>query len=266
MVVQGVEATVILQEDRLVLEGTVTDPYWNDWEAQGVIDPDTTEGHLKLMAAPLHVDQAKLKALPFIHPEVWQKVQLEGETSVDFTLDFQLSGRKFGYRAEMHPVRTKVRVVPINLDADQAHGTVVVENDIVFLNDLEGKTSDGDIRASGELHCKQEPKEMQFTIDVNHVDIRRLPSTWHLPPQVFGRLTGHADLHVTVKHGISQTQGAGQGTLREARVFRLPTKPFDIVLKADQKGFQFIPHFESGQSQTNRKGPANPEKNPPRNP
>jgi hypothetical protein len=122
---------------------------------------------------------------------------------------------------------------------------VRIENGTITLKDIHGKSADGEIDTTAELHCRQEPKEMDFQIGVSRLDLRKLPSTWRLPRQAVGRLTGKADLQVIVKNHHARTFGHGDGIVQEAHFAGLPVKDMRILLSADGNGFHFKPQLSN---------------------
>ena len=94
MVVHGIQATLKPENDRLVLSGTVQDPYWKAWTLAGTAQRQTgaVEADLKSQGA-IHVTQEMLDRLPLVSPGVWHEVQVDGETPVDFTMRVCRKGR-----------------------------------------------------------------------------------------------------------------------------------------------------------------------------
>jgi hypothetical protein len=80
---------------------------------------------------------------------------------------------------------------------------------------------------------------MRFHVQVNRLKVQDLPRSWSLPPQVEGRLTGQADLQVTVADGKVRTDGKGQGIIQEARVGGQPAEPIRLDLHAAGDGYRF---------------------------
>jgi hypothetical protein len=132
-----------------------------------------------------------------------------------------------------------VHVTSIDLEADQAHGQVVVEDGVVRLRDVQGQAAGGEIRTSGDLDFRPTPSQLRFAVEVSRVQLARLPKSWSLPSQLRGRLTGEADLRVTTQNGKAQTHGQGQGVIHEARIAGLSTNPIHLVLHADGSRFRF---------------------------
>jgi hypothetical protein len=229
--VQGVEALLEPGQETLAARGTVSDPYWGNWTLCGKIDPQTGRGESLLATDRADVSMAKLRAIPFISTNVWEQVQVDAQTTVQFRMVFDPAAGSWKYRAEMHPEQAKVYVKAIALQSDRVEGSVIVEDGLVTLKELHGMTADGGIGTNAQLDFRKALREMTFSITVNRVDTRRLPKSWHLPVLFGGRLTGNALLQVTVggePHVL--TTGEGKGRLNDT----LPVRMF-----ANATGFHF---------------------------
>ncbi len=239
MVITGIDATARDQGDGLVLEGTLTDPYWGHWSIQGTFYR-TGSSQLTLKTPQVHVRQEMLERLPFVAPKVWQHVQVEGDTPVEFTLRLDRAAEKVHYRVSLEPEATHVSITSIRLQADQARGRLVIEDKSVQLREVRGQTAGGEIQTSGELNFRETPAQLQFTIDAHRLELAQLPKSWRLPSQINGRLTGQAKLQVTLVDGKARTQGEGQGVIHDARIAGLPANSIHLALHAAGSGFRFL--------------------------
>jgi hypothetical protein len=231
LVVRGVDATLELDEGEIQLHGTVTDPTWGDWSVSARVAAEGGAGEMTLETERTEATMAKLTNLPFVSPVVWEQVQVEGPTPCRLTLRFDPATGSCKYRIAAAPESASVFIRSISLHAEQVKGEVVIEDGFVQLNNLHGRTADGDIETTGDLDFRIRPRVMNFHIKVNHVDIHRLPKSWHIPPLAVGRLNGKADLKVTVggePHVL--TTGGGKGAINGT---------IPIALTADASGFHF---------------------------
>jgi translocation and assembly module TamB len=241
LVLGTIEATLHTEGDKLVLTGTVTDSYWGHWTVHGSVDRATDQTSLTLRNDGLHVTQDMLERLPFVPANVWQQVQqIEGDTPVDLTLQYDASQKKIHYRVVIQPERVKIYVSSIDLYATEAAGKVIIEDKQVQLEDVQGRSADGTIKTDANLDFRQKPSVFQFKVAVNHVELRKLPQKWKIPRQLNGRLTGEAELEVKVIGGKTMTRGEGQGQITEARLGGLPVrKPILLNLHAEAGRFHF---------------------------
>ena len=241
LVVSGIDGKLQPEGSQVVVSGSVSDPYWKGWTLSGVIDRKTGEVQTTLKTTGLHVTQPMLEDLPFVSPTVWREVQLEGDTAIEFQARVEPETRKFHYRVAVEPQHTHVHVTAIELTAEQAHGQVVVEDEVVQLKELQGQVAGGELTVGrAELNFRATPAKLDFPeIRCRDLDVSRLPPSWSLPPQVTGRLTGQAHLRLTLLKDRTVTSGEGEGVINDARVGGQPAEPIRLELHATSQGFQF---------------------------
>jgi hypothetical protein len=221
LTLHGIEAHMELDDGGYVVRGQVVDSNWGDWTATGTIDPETGAGEARFQTNQVNLTIDKLRALPFVASNVWEQVRAHGTTPVDFTFRFTPQAGSWKYRIVLRPESAWVYVRAIDLVADQVKGEVIIEDAVVTLKDLQGRTADGAIHTSADMDFRKRPKEMDFNVGVAGVDIRRLPRSWKIPIFVVGRLKGEAVLKVLVggePHVL--TTGGGDGFINHA----LPVK------------------------------------------
>ncbi len=199
-----------------------------------------------------------MKALPFVSPKVWKHVELEGVTPVDFTLKVarSLSGKSdVSYRVELDPEETTVHVTSINLHADRASGKVIVEDKQVELRDVHGRAADGKIGVNSTMDFRDKVDQLRFAIEAERLDMHKLPEAWRLPPFIKfdGRLSGKANLLVTVDDHKAWTTGKGEGQIAEVRLFGIKSsKPIPIGLHADGDQFRWNQLQSNGNDASSR--------------
>jgi hypothetical protein len=243
MVIQGVDAEGSDEGGTLSFHGTVKDPYWGDWTVEGSFKATEGQVLLNLHTPHTHVTQKNLKELPFVSPSVWQQVEIEGDTPVDLALRFTVGESGARYRLELEPKNTTVDVTSIKLHAEQASGKVIVEDRLVQLRDVKGRTAGGDIvLPSADLDFRKTTYDLRFDkIRVSDVDLHKLPTTWNIPKPLQGplRLTGEAELRVQIQNGKAHTTGEGDGVVEY--VFLNAKREMGIHLRADGQRFHFFP-------------------------
>lgn len=242
MILRGLNAEVVSKDNAIHLSGTVTDPFWGDWKAQGDFDSGAGKGTVALDADKLAVNMQKLKAIAFVPPSVWQEVHVEGTTATKVRLDFNTSGDNASvrYRVEISPHESRIEVPSIELVATQAHGNAVIADEIVDLDNVHGKTAGGAITTSGKLNFHDTPSRLAFKVGVQDVVLRDLPRSWKVPSQIDGKLTGSADVVLTLKPNNVETAGSGEGVIRNAKVFGSSVeKPIRLALRSDGRRLQF---------------------------
>jgi hypothetical protein len=247
MTAAGLNADVTGEGPAVHLRGTIDDPYWGKWDVTASLDRQTKVVTLRLDSGPTHVTMEKLRSLPFVSKKVWDEVEIEGDTPVRFTETFRPAETPGGkpdvhYRIELEPRNTKVYIPSIRLHAEQASGKVVIEDKVVTLTGVQGRTADGQIKTDAVLDFRPAESKLAFKIDVEGLALHGLPKTWKVPSGIDGRLTGHADLVVLVGKGKAKPRGSGEGLIENPRLgmFR-PKNPIRLTLHADENGFKFRP-------------------------
>ncbi len=253
MAVSGLKAEMTPTVDGIRVQGTINDPYWGEWTLDLSFDTATRAVAVRLQSEPTHITLKKLRSLPVISEHIWDQVQVEGDTPIVFEMTYRpaAAGEKSShvhYRVELEPRDTTVHVSSIELTADRARGKAIVEDKVVTLVGVQGRAAEGEIKTDAVLDFRLANSEMDFKIDVENVVLHALPRGWKVPPKVDGKLTGHADLHVTVVNGRAVTRGKGNGVVADARVevpflgVIRPPRPIHLTMRADDTGF----HFERG--------------------
>jgi len=240
LVLHDLTADIRSEGPRLSLTGTVAEALGAEWQVNGNLDRSNGAGSLTLATRIAHVTPEVLRGLPFVPESVWQQVQAEGDTPVELTLRLDPAGDTVHYRVALHPEAARIQIAAIDLDTQQTRGKVVIEDDVVRLTDVRGRAAGGTIHLNGTLDFSAPTDRLQFAIDVQDLGVSQLPPTWSLPPQLQGRLSGHALLQILIdEHGRVQTSGEGEAVVNEARVAGFPAEPIRLKLAPAANGFQF---------------------------
>jgi translocation and assembly module TamB len=240
LVIAGLRATGQTDGEELVLNGTAADPYWGDWDLRGTFHLRTGVSSVTLTTRRVHITQAMLDRLPFVPAKVWQQVQCEGDSPVELTVSYEPQNLKVHYRILLELEATKVDITSIDLHADQTHGKVVVEDEVVRLTDVQGRTADGVLQTSGLLDFRSPSYRLNFSVRAERLDLSKLPKSWHLPRQLNGRLAGDANLQVVIEDGTPHPHGKGKGSITGARIGRIRVKkPIELFMDADGEKFYF---------------------------
>ncbi len=242
MILRGVHADISSGEKGLTLTGTVSDPFWGNWKAKGEFNPTGSQGSITLETDSVDVTMTKLKSIPFVPLSVWQQVHIEGTTPAQVHLDMETKAEKTSvrYRVEIAPQAAHVQVPSIDLDATQVNGKAIVVDEIVDLVNVRGKTASGSIVTNGKLNFHDEPTRLAFKAGVEDVMLHQLPRSWKLPSDIDGKLTGSADLVVTIKNGKVETDGSGAGVIRDASWAGFSIhRPIRLSLHSENGRFHF---------------------------
>jgi hypothetical protein len=242
LALQGLDGQLESDGDRLVLHGTATDSTWGTWSLEGASEHSSGRSTATLRTAGIHITQAMLDRLPFVPEKVWKQVQCEGDTPVEVHVDFDSSADQVHYRVSLEPTGTSVVVTSIDLHAEQAQGKVVIDDNIVRLRGVHGQAADGTLKTDADLDFHAKPNQLAFKVSAERLSLSKLPGHWHLPSRISGRLSGNADLLVTLLGGGKvRTSGDGQGQIDDARLGRVPVRrPIVLRLHSDGGRFHFV--------------------------
>ncbi|MBV9123282.1 MAG: hypothetical protein JO112_07995, partial [Planctomycetes bacterium] len=245
MVLAGIGFELRPEGEKLTLTGAVEDAAWGHWSLEGTANRQQETASATLKTDNVHVTMALLKNLPLIPASTWQEVQVEDDTPVQVAVH---TAPKEGvhYEIDLEPRSARVQVPSIDLSAQQAHGKVIVKDGLIQLRDVAGQAVGGTLELPrADLDFLHDPSKMAFEIHVNNLEMRQLPRSWSLPPQIEGRLTGQANLLVTLVNGHAQTSGQGHGTINQARIAGEPAEPIQLELNAGQGGYRFSARRDS---------------------
>jgi translocation and assembly module TamB len=250
-VVTGVHTDVQDLNQRLAVTGGVTDSTWGHWTINGSFDRKTTAGSAALKTADVHFTPATLARLPFVPDKIWQQVKADGDTAIDCSIRNDPATKRIHYHIALEPRDSAVELAPIELHADHGRGKITVEDGIITVQNLQGRAADGDIKATGKLDFERTPPQMDFKVDADKLELDKLPKSWQLPP-FGGRLSGHADLQVTLADGKIRTNGSGQGKITGVRIPGAPeSKPILLKLYPSGEGFRFSSTNPDSESRLN---------------
>lgn len=240
LIVHRADLDVSPSEGRLALSGNAETEAWGAWSVGGSYNPTNREVTLTLQSPKVTTSAAKLEGLPFVPPAVWREIRLSGSAAVEMTFSASLDPPAVHYRIALEPQDMQATLVLADLNVTQANsGRIVIDDGLVELQKVRCRVADGGVLATAELDFRQKAAELHFVVRANGVKVKDLPAKWHLPPQIEGRLTGDADLSVTVAGDTLRTRGRGEGVIREATFAGVPADPITLRLVAAGDHFQF---------------------------
>jgi hypothetical protein len=208
------------------------------WTAAGKLDLAKKSFAVTLRSdADVPVTQPRLNSLPFVPPGVWRAIQAEGDAAVVATLDFDWGEPHRAVEIALTPRRATVHVSALDLTTTATSGRVEFRDGLVTLRRMEADAHGGHLTAEGEIDLRGDGIRVNLPmLTVANADLRQLPKSWGLPPQLQGRLFASTALQVTNSGGKLAVKGAGQGEIRDALLGGQPTDgPIGLVL-GDQGG------------------------------
>jgi translocation and assembly module TamB len=241
-VLKGITADVVSRDQAIQLVGSVNDPTWGEWNlAADFVTGEKVEVHA--VTPQCHVTIPMLTALPFVPPNVWKHVRIEGKTParVDIAVAFGPEKPRVHYRVELSPREAHLEVPSIALVTEKTQGDVVIEDGKVQLRNVTGQYAEGSISTDGDLDFNPQPDVLHFSnLHIKGIMLHDLPREWKIPAGVDGRLSGDADLTVFIDKGKVRTRGNGEGKLENARWSMVHLKkPIKFYLVSDGTGFHF---------------------------
>src|SRR5262249_3546222 len=126
------------------------------------------------------------------------------------------------------------------LTAEDATGSVVIDDGLVTLTGMKGKMAGGELRANAVLDFKSEPARLHFDpLEIQGLDVHKLPASWKVPKEFGGKLVGKAVVTVLIrKDGPVTTTGQGDAYLADARVLDAPAE-VRLRLASGKGGLRF---------------------------
>ena len=234
----GVDVKVTEANSKLTIVGSADDPELGKWKANGDWATDGSSGGVTLeTVGAVRVTPQKLKSIPYIPPETWENVELDGVTPAKVTLS-RGADAKWNWRVECEPTGTRLKVSPIDLEVSDTAGKVVVEGAKVYLTGVQGKTADGQIQADATLDFDKKPTRLEFKVRATNLDVKKTPASWGLAKRVDeGRMNGRGDIALIIADGQVRPEGKGKAVIKgkafggEAEV--------TVFLTGDGKRLQF---------------------------
>jgi len=151
IVISGADLRIEEQPSGQALSGTIHDPYWGEWQAEGRLGPGKGRASLTLRTPSARVTQKKLESIPFIAVSVWEQVKAEGATAAEVTLDVRDEKEGMGYHVDLRPHGATIDVPSIGLHSTETTGGILVVGPFVTLTDMRGRAAGGRVEAAGTL-------------------------------------------------------------------------------------------------------------------
>ncbi|VTS07000.1 AsmA-like C-terminal region-containing protein [Tuwongella immobilis] len=239
--VDHVSGDVTSADGRWVGQAAIADATWGAWAAKAEF-ADNGDGNVWLNTEKsTHIDLAMLQSVPFIPNEVWKEVQIDG--NAEAKIEFRIGGtpKKLSYHVDVKPQGTAVSIPAIELKLADTQGDVVIDDAVVSLKGMTGKTASGEIRADGVLNFRDEPNVLKLRVSANGLEVRQLPEAWGLPKNLSGQLKGSTD-ELTLKLAPGkpmETSGSGVGIIENAMLGKIPVKRAEMRLRSSGRGFRF---------------------------
>ena len=233
IVLNDVTASVQPKDGKLVVSADGRGARWGKLLLSGNIDSTTHAADIDLKTAgTIHVTQAMLDGLPMVPESIWKDVQTEGDTPGQLKVTYDPKADKYHYRVELEPKHTDVTVPVAALHGKDVSGTLIVEDGVVRLRNVNGQAYRGTLAGNCDLDFSGDVTRIDFTpLHAHHLDIRQLPESWGLPKEITGRLDAEGKIFLTLDHGKINTTGDAKAEIVQAKLAGQPVDgPIEIEL------------------------------------
>jgi hypothetical protein len=235
-VFSGINGTVRKDGDHISITGTANDSEWGDWTINGERAEANGPFSLTLHCSALHATPEKLRRVPFVPSVTWRHVTFEGDSPVELALKFGGTdgGPSIRYQLALAPTGLTVNVPTIELTTRGTSGKVFVSDGVVTLIDLDGKAAGGSLHITrSEMDFRGEPSRLTMKVSADRLNLHDLPKKWQLP-SLEGRMSGRADLTMTIRNGEVESSGGGGGTIDG-----FLSQVVQVKMVADKGGYRF---------------------------
>jgi hypothetical protein len=211
------------------------------WTAGGAIDLSEKDLTITMRSdGDVKVTQPLLESLPFVAASAWNEVQTAGTTPVHVTLDYDWGLNRQALLVLLEPKDAMIHVTTVDLTTTDTVGKVEISNGKIKLTNMRGAGYGGTLAADADIDFRGDAVQVDLSkLMAENLDVRQLPPSWSLPPQLTGRLDAKAALDIVSTPGKPHIQGKGQGIIRDTCIAGQPTDgPINLELKDLQAGAQ----------------------------
>ncbi len=239
LIVRGVSGGLDRSADGEDLALASDDPTLGRWTIQGRFGAGFATGTVRLASPPGFVTTPEINAtIPFVPPEVWENVGPSGPLDVAVTLD--LAASKVRVRTELTFREARARLGGLGIVSDATTGRLTVEDGLVRLDGLSGRSLAGTVGATGSLDFRSTPR-FDLDLALAGIDVAAAPASWQLGEVgATGRLTGKAHLAITLSpKGPDLSGSSGEAVIEGAVLQGIPIKSLQLAMHAEGDDLQF---------------------------
>jgi translocation and assembly module TamB len=243
MTIRGVDARLSPVDDGAKIEVKTDDPTWGQVTVSGHFDPSFKHGNMEIKSSPGFVaDPDKLERIPFIPAEVWANLEPRGpvDALVHIKLDAD-AAKPVVVHTEITLEGTNARLNTLQVESTDTHGHIVIDDALVKVLDLKGKTLDGTIAAAGILDFGQKIPRIDLDLRLKNIDATKTPPAWQFDELgATGRLSGKVDLKVALRpKGPDLTGTDGRAVIEDGSFQGIRIKSLSLALKASGNDLQY---------------------------
>ncbi len=236
MLVTHLDARMEPDPDGPRFDVKANDPGWGHPALNGRLGSDFKSFEFRLTADQLVADRDKAARIPFVPGVVWEHLVPDGPIGV--VLDFAQPAEGSG-PAEIKTIvtleKTRVTLPNLGLVGEEMTGRITIQDQVVGLEDVQGRLADGHTAVTGTLDFSEPPFRYQLSLDVDGVELAALPASWQLDRTgIKGRTTGTASMRMTLTPGgLDLTGSTGSGRIDEAVVQGIPLQRLNLTVRAE---------------------------------
>ena len=243
MTISHVNARLAPVEGSERLDVTTDDPTWGKVKVSGRFEPGFKKGDLEIDSSPGFVAEPdKIERIPFIPKEVWANLEPRGPVDARVKIHLDADAPKpVRVYTELTLKGTSARLATLQVEATDTTGRVVVDDALVTVTDLKGKTLDGTLAAGGTLDFGQVPPRFDLGLRLREIDVTKAPASWQLGEVgATGKLTGKVDLRALLPPaGVDLDGTTGEAVIENGSFQGIPIKSLSISMKANGGDLQF---------------------------
>ena len=243
MKIAGVDARLIPEPDGSKLAVETDDPTWGKVAIDGHFDPTFKNGEFRIETGPGFVaDPEKLARIPFIPAEVWSNIEPTGPVDAKVRIKLAVdSPRPVEVHTDLTLRGTHAKLKALQVESSDTTGHIVIDDALVNVEELKGKTLDGTITARGKLDFGQKVPRFDLDLRLRDIDVTKAPPSWQLGEVgATGRLSGNIDLKVGLApSGPDLTGTVGRAVIENGSFQGIPIKSLALGVKADGNDLQY---------------------------
>ncbi|WP_435016791.1 AsmA-like C-terminal region-containing protein [Tundrisphaera sp. TA3] len=241
--VRKVAGTMVAKDGREVVKATTDDPTWGRFDIAGEFDQNFQVGEVRLATDPkLVVDKDKIVRLPFVPTEIWENVEPSGPVDARVKIAYKLKDpTPIHLHTEIDLKGVTAKLPTMGVTATGSTGKIVVDDDQVTVQNVEGRTLGGSIGAGGRLVFGPGTPKFDLDMTLNQIDITQAPKSWQLEKVgADGQLSGDVALKVALaKSGPDLTGTVGQAVIEGGSFQGIPIKSLSVSMRAEGQNLQY---------------------------
>lgn len=237
-VLSGIHLKLTPRDGALLVSGVIDDPNWGQWLAFGEIDRTSKSGWIELTCDDSPFATERMRSIPFVSASIWDRVGVDGRGAARVRLAYTPE-TDFQFDVEVQPRDASFSFPDAGLTLTNTAGTIRARGSKVELIDCRSMAAGGEVALDGCLNFAPDAITAEATVVALRLDVTAVPTSWNLPREFGGRLSGTAELVLRIDTAgrIDSSGSRGRGRIEGARIGGFPTA-FDLQLQPDRNGLR----------------------------